>query len=522
MDEEDNGVSGAWVAADGPHQYGAEWRATSDAEGWARIEGIPEGDRDRLQFYAGAEGFFRSRNRRVDLSASEPRLRLRRALSVSGRVVDADSSEPISSFKAIPEYESWGSDRSERKFGANGNFIVTFSEFQPPFRVRIEADGYEPVFSTAIMPEPREQWVELKLKRKDPAKAIRGVVLLPNGLPAVGAEVALITFERGASLVRGRFEDQGSDAARTHTGLAGEFLFDADSNAHTIMAVHPEGFGHTRLQQHDEEVVVQLSPFGTIHGRIRTRDGWWHARRVMLSSSSPLDFSSRETGCSVSEAVNSDAEGRSAIISLPGGDYTLYLESRVGNSLTDATPVEVRPGEDTETQIGGTGVTVVGRLEFGGVGKVDWVKQTKMKVVQPKQTPLPAAPTLPGELRLLDRTERERRLDLVESDERRAWARSQPASVFLKIASDSSFVAEGLRAGEYTLRVELVAEAMETTGSPTSLMSFWMRPTIASIQKSLMITDAQEQASETLDLGILELQPAAEKSHLDPAIKVTR
>jgi len=81
--------------------------------------------------------------------------------------------------------------------------------------------------------------------------------------------------------------------------------------------------------------------------------------------------------------------------------------------------------------------------------------------------------------------------------------------VALKIAADGSFVAESVRAGEYTLIVELAAEAAESGRNPIASI---MRSTLASIRRSVVITEAQEQAGETLNLGILELQPAAQKT----------
>ncbi len=516
VDEQSNGVAGAWVAADGPHQYGAEWRATSNAEGWARTEGVPEGDCGSLQFHAGAEGFFRSRYQRVDLSANEPKLLLCRALRVSGSVVDADSRKPIASFKAIPDYGSGGRDRSERKLGSNGVFTVTFTEFQPPFRVRVEADGYEPVLSAPIPLEPREQWIELKLQRKATSKAIRGVVLLPNGLPAIDAEVALLTFERGAALYRGRFLSQGGYYILTRTDIVGGFQFDHDTDAHTVMAVHAAGFGRTRIRFQGEEIVIQLLPFGRIDGRVRTRDGKWTNRPVVLVSPHS------ELGFSVQSSATSDAEGCFSIESLPAGNYTLHLNPGDGQSFTDATPVEVRAGGTTEAQIGGTGVSVVGRLVLAGSGLMDWGKQTKIKAVQPTASPPPGDRLLLGGLRFMDRAERERRLDLIESDEWRSWARNQRPLVALKVRADGFFTAEALRAGEYTLRVDLAAEPAEMTGSATGLISFMTRPTIASVQRTVVITEAQEQAGEMLDLGIVELQPVAQKSKTEANVKIVR
>jgi len=72
------------------------------------------------------------------------------------------------------------------------------------------------------------------------------------------------------------------------------------------------------------------------------------------------------------------------------------------------------------------------------------------------------------------------------------------------VAGDGSFVAEGVRAGEYTLQVELAGEAAESAGNPIATMT---RPAIASIRQSLTVSEAQEQAGESIDVGTLVLQP---------------
>jgi RNA polymerase sigma factor (sigma-70 family) len=503
VDQQDYPIAGAWIAAEGPQRHNADWWATSDADGWARIEGIPELLRSSLRFHAGGKDFFVSRDQRVDLLMAEPRLQLRRALKVLGRVVDAESGEPIAWFKAIPCRSEGiaGYDRSERKFGTNGNFAVNFGEFQPPFRVRIEADGYEPAMSAPIPFEPNEQTVAIKLQRQDPAKAIRGIVLRPDGQPAAGAHVALLTFERGATLHQGRFVTQGGYSILTATDAEGRFQFEPDANSHTVAVAHDAGSGRTRIRQENRTVVVQLAPWGRIEGQVRIRDGNWSGRDIALTSPHS------EAGFSVSAQAKPDAEGRFQLEQIPAGDYTLHLNPGVGKSFTDATPVEVTAGETATTQIGGNGATVIGRLGFASSSAVDWVRQTKFPSLRPNNQAPPDPRPLPTVAGANNLAERRQRLDLVESDEWRVWVRSQRPNVTLKIAADGSFVGESVRAGEYTLHVELAAVTGDA--APQDPIASMMRPTIASFQQLVVVTEAQEQAGETVQLGVLELQAGA-------------
>jgi len=504
VDEDGSGVVGAWVVADGPERTSADWRVITDSDGWARIEGIPEAVHNNLRFHAGAGGFFISRDERVDLSVPEPRLQLRRALRVSGQVVDATSGEAIKWFKVIPCRSEGmaGYDRGDRKFGTNGNFTVAFSEFHPPFRVRIEAEGYEPALSSPIPLEPREASVQIKIQRQDPAKAIRGLVQLPGGQLAADAEVALLTIERGVTLNQGKFESRDDGhTILTRTDADGNFQFDQDVNAHTIVVAHSLGFGRARVRGDGQTLVVQLSPWGRIDGTVRTRDHQWSSRAVALSSHHS------EAGLWVSGAAISDAEGSFSFERVPEGDHSVHLNPGIGKAFTDTTLVEVHAGRTATAQIGGSGVTVIGRLKFASDGSVDWAKQTKFPTLQPKNSS-PPVPHAAFDPHVNDPAEKRKRLDLVESDAWRAWAKSQRPGVALKIAADGSFVAEGLRAGEYTLRVELASDSGDSSRDPIASMR---RPTIASIQQSVVVSEAEEQAEEILDLGALVLQPEVQK-----------
>ena len=437
----------------------------------------------------------------MEANGDEHTIKLRRQLTVSGRAVDSETGSLIAAFKVFPGYgmESTCRVQHDTRHCTNGVFKIIFTEDKFPWRIRVEADGYEQGISESL-PEDFAGELEVKLKRPNSNKKIRGMVLRPDGEPAVGAEVALLTFERGASIDQGRFVPQGSHSILSSTDADGKFQFSPDVNAHTVVAVDSLGFGHTRIREDAQAIVMQLSPLGRIDGRVRTRDGNWNNRDVALMA--PYS----EAGLHIIFRAKSDADGHFVIESIPAGGYTLHLNPGVGKSFTDATPVEIKAGETTDSQIGGNGATITGRFELVGSGPVDWAKQTKFPVMQAKSEPRPASSLPPLDRRFIDPVKGRKRLDHVESDAFRAWIRNQQPNVTLKILADGSFTAEGARAGEYSLRVELAAEAMESSNNP--LASF-QRATIASIRQSVIVSEAQEQAGETLNLGVLQLQPAA-------------
>ena len=185
-DEDDAGIPGAWAALDLPIPHNGDFRLTTDAAGRGRFEGIPTNALNGLVCHAGAKGYFCSRNVRLNSNGPEPSICLVKSLHVSGTVLDADTREAVPDFKAIPcrGEGSYGYDRSQTKHGQWGAYAVDFSEPEVPFRVRVEADGYEPAMSPPMGQHPSEQEQNFLLRRKDTSRAIHGIVVLPDGQPA--------------------------------------------------------------------------------------------------------------------------------------------------------------------------------------------------------------------------------------------------------------------------------------------------------------------------------------------------
>jgi len=504
VDEEGNSIAGAWVMAEGPQRHNADWHSTSDADGWIRFESIPDDVRSVLRFHGGAKDFFVRRDERLDLSVPEPRLQLQRALKVSGRVVDADGGQAVESFKAIPcaGEGSAGYDRSELRHGTNGNYALTFTELQPPFRVRIEAEGYEPAMSSELTLEPRERGQDFQLRRKDVSRAIRGVVLLPEGRPASGAEVALLTFEQGAVLGKGCFvRNQGTKPAVTDAH--GRFHFDPDPAAHTIVVVHPSGFGRARIQAQGQETTIGLAPWGRIEGSVRTSDGSWAGRVVVLLPVAALAFS--EGGLSLdlgSFSTKADAEGNFAFEQVPADDYTLYLNPGTGKPFTHPTSVQVSADETVQAQIGGTGRRIIGRFVASNPGVLaDWQKQVRFASLATKPAETAKQPLRQG----MEAVKRWR-LEYYESEVGRAALRSQ-RSYNLRVAADGSFEAEDIPPGVYVLNASFTEESPGPGNDPHTRFRSRI---VGTVRHELTVPEAaNETMSAPADLGEIPISVQA-------------
>jgi RNA polymerase sigma factor (sigma-70 family) len=243
IDESGSPVSGARIRLEDRY---LDWMDFTDSDGRVAWNSAPNKE---VEIYAHHPGFFQSRGQKYVPDGKEHALILRKELHVIGKVEDAETGEGVSRFLAIPGYPTSG-DRwygSDQVRGTNGSFSLTFTEPYESFDVRIEADGYEPLASDAIPSGVTETNLLFKIHKENAVDFIHGVVLLPDGKPAAGAEVALGTAENHMTLANACFLKRGTSLMKI-ADAGGRFLFKPEQWAHTIVAVHQEGFARVRLK----------------------------------------------------------------------------------------------------------------------------------------------------------------------------------------------------------------------------------------------------------------------------------
>ena len=76
-----------------------DWGGPTDSDGRIEWDSAPQ---DELNIYVGKEGFFNSRDNMIIADGQEHVIKLRRQITVTGLVTDADTGKPIPAFKAIP------------------------------------------------------------------------------------------------------------------------------------------------------------------------------------------------------------------------------------------------------------------------------------------------------------------------------------------------------------------------------------------------------------------------------------
>jgi len=379
------------------------FRRPTDRDGRLEWLSAPRGE---LEFCALKDGYRYSRGNKLRADGQEHTVVLRDVLIVTGNVADAETGEPLASFKVIPGYsKNYGRgeetriiwDRSERRFGSNGVYRLIMTEENIP-KVRIEAENYEVAEAEPPQHEPLESTCDFLLRRMDTNRLIRGFVLLPDGGPAAGVEVALCTYQCGVMLNGTRFDTslfgngirEPLEDYRCKTDQRGGFSFGPKPRAHTVFAVGAAGLGKVHCYDWSHPLEIRLEPWGRISGTVRTWDNQWAARKIIWTSHGELFDGMTLFYSAGAVAATSDVDGNFTIENVPPGIGRIEIEETTSHHRICLTPVEVPPGKTIQVQVGGTGLPVSGRLVAPpGIEVRSWSNQVQIAQLDSESSLLP-------------------------------------------------------------------------------------------------------------------------------------
>ena len=461
----------------GEHRHALTWTGKSGSDGRIIWRSAPS--EAELELYAKKDGWCYTRYIRVKADDEEHRIILTPALNLSGSATDAETGAPLETFKVIPGYgegpgeQVW--ERDDSRPGANGQFKLAFTESRQPWKLRVEAKGYQPFVVERIAPD-FSGVLEIALTPAQASDTIRGVVLLPNGTPAAGASVALLTLDYGASLHRASFQTDGTGTV-TNTDPQGNFAFAADPRAHSVAAVSAAGFVKLRVKNFAEPVTLKLQPWARLEGTQALSERSRPMEYVTLMDNACWNYHGAVTLDINTFNVKPDSEGRFVFDQVPPGFFSLYINRKMGTPMSCQTDVELRPGETTQATVGGSGRTVTGKFVEQGGGPVAWNKfgaSATLNVKKSEDNALPRSPSL-------NKDESELwAVDFWQSEEARNYLRRNHGYGLI-VAADNSFIAEHVPPGTY------------------DLMAFAQR---GSLTKEVNIP---EGGDEPFDLGVLEI-----------------
>jgi hypothetical protein len=378
---------------------------------------------------------------------------------------------------------------------------LVIEEEQVPY-LRIEADAYETVETEIQLTNGVEEVCDFKLKPRSAANVIRGTVLLPDGSPAAGIEVALCTPTAGVRLSGTAFEPDAfgninrsqMDDYRRKTDGQGSFSFDPKPGAHTVVAAGLAGLGQARCFDFSKPLVIRLQAWGRIDGSVRTRDGQWAGRRVTWTHPGNLtgwmtlfyDFKGF--------SAFSDATGKFTLEHVPPGDGRVAIEDGLGAAPILSPSIQVNAGETVQVQIGGVGRAVTGKLAAPpGVEIRSWPNQVTIAQLHVEWDSYHVPKELTG-----NAVERWK-LEFEDTEAGRAWFRDQYSYDF-KVGADGSFTIPEVLPGKYRLFIN-VGQGYLGSGLDSRPSSPGGDPRIASAAPQITVPGMSGENASPLDLG---------------------
>ncbi|WP_337173934.1 carboxypeptidase regulatory-like domain-containing protein [Paludisphaera sp.] len=387
VDVQGRPVVGAYVAVDRwRDRQSIRFRANTDAEGRVAWRGAPG---DAVLFDIFLDGYMRARL--VPLTAGEEQIVvLYPALTITGAVTDAKTGRPIPKFTVFQGRTEQDRDgvtwrRDEPAEFTEGRYVQSMDFPARSHHLRVEAPGYRPAESRAFRSDEGATTEDFAL---EPRPGLDGVVLLPDGRPAAGAEVALVLPNIYTAL-RGDHFEKYLESSIAKAGDDGRFNFSKPEGPFTLVAAADAGLALATPEEFAGSATLTLRPWGRIEGRVMIGREPGAGAGVTFQPDPNRLPRTATTWCELGASTQADAEGRfilDKVAPFPG--YVgRVLTTDIGdgmssNSWVGMKAVEVKPGETTRTTLGGDGRRVVGRVVLDGpaAAPVDWSRNEPARI----------------------------------------------------------------------------------------------------------------------------------------------
>lgn len=414
---------------------------------------------------------------------------------VRGIVVDDTTGAPVDSFVMQTTIAAEQGETRRTKSGANGNFVMNLPH--PGGSLEIRAPGFAPVQRTVDLQGEAEVVLEFHLKASD---GWSGVVLLPDGQPAAGAEVALSTFSKVPQLQDRRFAHQEGINVIT-ANADGVFHLAPEAPeleaGRVLIAVHSEGFAEADADQWPGGGTLQLQRWGRMEGVLRDRPSNPEELRIhidrrgwnpWLQSIQGTDYRMRMV----------DSQGRFAFENLPAGYYA--IGRGFGSKRITA---RVLPGQTTRVEFGGDGIGIVGRIATTNL-PLDFDYRHSVGTLERKQSRPVDLPRLRRsdfpDAAAYEQAEKMHTGKLVaywrSAEGLSAWMEQRNYNI--RFESDGTWVADDILPGDYTLKVFAMSAPPPEHGSMKMLNSVG----------PISVPSAPSGATvQTLDLGSIPMAP---------------
>jgi peroxiredoxin len=367
-------IEGAVFKADGTPLAGARveveqwrnqrslpWNVTTDADGKFLWEEAPT---DELTILVNLRGYSAARNIKANAGGAPLKITLHPAQVITGRVIDADTQQPVDNFRMIygirwsgQEDVTWQTSTG-RKLG-NGGFEYTANQFDNGGKIRIEADGYLPQSSRLIMASEGAVQLDFTMKK---GAGPGGIVLNVAGQPVAGHDVHFIPPNTGFY-----FSDDQSMAGynertkKTLTDDAGRFSFAVAEESFRILIMGDQGMALVNSEQLAKSQNITLQPWGKIEGTLRIGTRAAHGTKLGVQ----INYPDNRYSATIMRTATADDQGRFVLDQVPPGNVSLFriIPTDPNSSRYDQIGgYDVKPGQTLTVNAGGEGQPVIGKI----------------------------------------------------------------------------------------------------------------------------------------------------------------
>jgi hypothetical protein len=377
VDQAGKPIAGAFINARTwrEQRHRLNLQAKTDADGSFKITDAPN---DEVSFDIDKQGYMMRENYPMEPGKGEYTITLRPLLKVHGKVLDAKTGKPIDKFTVTNGFDhedgrapQW--DTFTVRTFTGGQYEFEYMQEIFTYRLRIDAEGYQSAMSDCIRPsEISESQVVLDFKL-DKAAAVEGVVLSPDGTPLSKAEVVIATH--WVRIQNGQVDSRSSEYNRIlRTGSAGKFRFDPPVEPYLIIVLHEQGYAEVTPPEFAASPRITVSAWGRVEGtlRIGAKPGVHQSIALLPEYRSEAEH----PRITFEYETQTDENGRFVFArALPGeGAVSRSIPMNGGRRFGHTVAVQIKAGQTTRVQIGGTGRPVIGKVVIPDAikGKFDW------------------------------------------------------------------------------------------------------------------------------------------------------
>ena len=228
--------------------------------------------------------------------------------------------------------------------------------------LKAEALGYKPAISRKLLSNEGAVSIDFELT---PSHSMTGIVLTPDGKPAVGAKIIVAVANQMNRIIEGRV--RSSDNERGKTNEQGRFEMPQQSGSFQLLVTHDSGVAIIGGNQIEPDEQIQLSSWAKITGTVEL-----NGRPVKDATVSLVDLAGPrfpQPGFSVAGEVAATDEGKFYFDRVVPGKrvmVALAVESGSGTgyrrSYTHGERIETEAGKTYRVVVGGAGQNVIGRM----------------------------------------------------------------------------------------------------------------------------------------------------------------